>query len=59
MIIVWAFTQAPIALVTALREISMIAALMIGVIFFGERLTRTKMFAVAVTLCGVALLRLA
>lgn len=58
-IVVWAFTQAPIALVTALRETSMIVAVIIGVIFFGERFTRTKIFAVGVTLCGVALLKLA
>ena len=57
-IVVWAFTKAPIALVTALRETSMIVAVLIGVIFFGERFTRTNVFAVVVTLCGAALLRL-
>jgi len=58
-IVVWAFTQAPIALVTALRETSMIAALLIGIVFFREPLTKTKIIAVCVTLCGVVILRVA
>lgn len=56
---VWAFTQAPIALVTALRETSIIFALLIGVVFFGERLNLGKVVATFATLVGAALLRLA
>ena len=58
-IVVWAFTQAPIALVTALRETSVVFALLIGVLVFRERLDLAKVAATAVTLCGAVLLRLA
>ncbi len=58
-IVVWAFSQAPIALVTALRETSMIVALLIGIVFFREPVTRAKIIAVCVTLCGVIILRVA
>ncbi len=55
--VVWAMTQAPIALVTALRETSTIFALFIGVLFLKERLTIGKVVATVLTLCGVLLLR--
>lgn len=58
-LVVWAFTQAPIALVTALRETSIIAALLIGVFFLKERLDLAKVVATIVTLSGAILLRLA
>ena len=58
MLVVWAMTQAPIALVTALRETSTIFALFIGVIVLKERLSAMKTVAVALALAGVALLRL-
>ncbi len=57
-LVVWAFTQAPIALVTALRETSVIFALLIGVGFLGERLNLAKVAATAMTLTGAILLRL-
>lgn len=57
-IVVWAFTQAPIALVTALRETSIIFALLIGVYFLKEKLNLAKVFSVMVTLVGVFVLRL-
>lgn len=57
-IVIWAFTQAPIALVTALRETSIIFALLIGVFFLKERLDLTKVLSTMTTLLGVALLRL-
>ena len=54
----WAFTQAPIALVTALRETSIVFALLIGVFFLKERLDLMKVVSTMTTLLGVALLRL-
>ncbi len=57
-IAVWAFTKAPIALVAALRETSIVFALLIGVLVFGERLGPVKLGAVALTLGGAALMRL-
>lgn len=56
-LVVWAFLHAPIALVTALRETSIIFALAIGVGVMGERLDLHKVFSTAVTLAGAALLR--
>lgn len=56
-IVVWAFTQAPLALVTALRETSIVFALMIGVGLMGERLDLAKVLSTFVTLFGAALLR--
>ncbi len=56
-LVIWAFTQAPIALVTALRETSIIFAMLIGVFFFGERLGGAKIFATAAVILGVILLR--
>lgn len=58
-IVTWAFTQAPIALVTALRETSIVFALLIGVFFLKERLDLMKVLSTATVLIGVALLRLA
>ncbi|MFD2738877.1 EamA family transporter [Sulfitobacter aestuarii] len=57
--VVWAFTLAPIALVTALRETSIVFALLIGVCFFGERMNLAKLIATFATLAGAALLRMA
>ncbi|WP_281858746.1 DMT family transporter [Litoreibacter halocynthiae] len=56
-LVMWAFTQAPIALVTALREISIIFALLIGVLLMGERLSLGKVVSTMITLLGVVLLR--
>jgi len=58
-LVTWAFTQAPIALVTALRETSIIFALLIGVVVLGERLDLAKVAATMMTLMGAALLRFA
>lgn len=56
-LVIWAFTQAPIALVTALRETSIIFALLIGVFFLKERLDLAKLVSVAVTMAGAIILR--
>lgn len=58
-IVTWAFTQAPIALVTALRETSIAFALLIGVVVLKERLTRPKLLATGAIVIGAMLLRLA
>ena len=41
-LVTWAFTQAPIALVTALRETSIVFALLIGVLVLKEPLNLLK-----------------
>jgi drug/metabolite transporter (DMT)-like permease len=58
-IVTWAFTQAPIALVTALRETSIIFALMIGVFFLREKLDLAKVISTFFTLMGAIMIRLA
>ena len=57
-IAVWAMTKAPIALVTALRETSILFAVLIGVIFFKEKITRGKLMAAGLIVLGVALTRI-
>ncbi|WP_340107764.1 DMT family transporter [Pikeienuella sp. HZG-20] len=54
---IYAFTVAPIALVAALRETSIVFALLIGVFFLKERLNLVKVASTAITLIGAALLR--
>jgi drug/metabolite transporter (DMT)-like permease len=56
--VTWAFTLAPIALVTALRETSIIFALLLGVLVLQERLDLLKVAATALTLLGIGILRL-
>lgn len=58
-LVIWAFTQAPIALVSALRETSIVFALLIGVTVLGERLNLAKVASTMLTLLGAALLRAA
>lgn len=58
-LVMWAFTKAPIPLVTALRESSIIFALLIGVLVLREKLSLGKLTSTAITLIGVAMLRLA
>lgn len=57
LIVVWAMTIAPIPLVTALRETSILFAVLIGWLAFGERMDRTKAVAAALILAGVLLSR--
>jgi drug/metabolite transporter (DMT)-like permease len=56
-LVVHAFTQAPIALVTALRETSIIFALMIGVFVLKEPLNLAKVISTMLTVFGAVLLR--
>lgn len=56
-IAVWAMTAAPIALVAALRETSILFAVLMGWLFFGEPLRREKFIAATLILAGVALTR--
>lgn len=56
-IAVWAMTVAPIALVAALRESSILFAMLMGWWFFGERLGREKLIGAALILAGMMLTR--
>ena len=57
-IAVWAMTQAPIALVAALRETSILFAVLIGWLIMGDRMDRTKVGASILIIAGVAAVRL-
>ncbi|TYB81007.1 EamA family transporter [Maritimibacter fusiformis] len=57
-VVVWAMTQAPIALVTALRETSILFAVLIGWVLFGEPMGRGKLVAAGLVVSGVILTRL-
>lgn len=57
-IVIWGFTKAPIPLVSALREISVVIALIIGSIFLKERVTFLKSLSVLLIFTGVVLIKL-
>jgi drug/metabolite transporter (DMT)-like permease len=57
-LVIWSFTMAPIPIVTALRETSIIFALLLGVFVLKERLDLMKLFASITTLIGAGLLRI-
>ena len=57
-LVIWAFTQTPIALVTALREASIVLALLIGTFILKERVTRVKVVSAGVIIAGAAVLRI-
>jgi drug/metabolite transporter (DMT)-like permease len=56
-IAIWAFTQAPIALVAALRETSVLFAMLIAVFLLGERAGPRRWCAAALVTAGVLLIR--
>jgi len=57
-IAIWAMTKAPIALVAALRETSVLFAALIGFVFLGEPLIALRVLAGGLVLTGMVLLRL-
>jgi drug/metabolite transporter (DMT)-like permease len=57
-IAIWAMTIAPIPLVAALRETSILFALVIGVLWLGEKVTPLRAACVVTVLAGLAMTRL-
>ncbi len=57
-IAIWAFTKAPIALVAALRETSVLFALLIAIVFLKERAGLSRIVAALLIACGVVLMRM-
>ncbi len=55
----WAMTKAPIAMVAALRETSVIWGMLLGIVFLKERFSKYRMLAVLLVLAGTMLIRLA
>lgn len=56
-IVIWAMTMAPLALVSALRETSVVFAVLFGVVLLKERLDFVRLAAIAMTLVGTVMLR--
>ena len=54
----WAMTRAPIALVAALRETSVIFGALLAVLLLGERLSRTRWAAIAIVTAGAIAIKL-
>jgi drug/metabolite transporter (DMT)-like permease len=57
-IVIWAMTVAPIPIVAALRETSILFALMIGTLWLGERVTKVRAASILLVVAGLALMRL-
>jgi len=57
-IVVWAWTQAPVPTVAALRETSIIFALLIGTLFLKEKLNLLKITSIFVIFIGVLLIKM-
>lgn len=57
-IALWAMTRAPVALVAAVRETSVIFAAFIAAAFLNEKLTRRRLAATAAVLLGLTMLKL-
>ncbi len=55
---IWAFTMAPIALVAALRETSIVFAFFLGACFLKEKITILKFLSILLIVCGVIMLRI-
>jgi drug/metabolite transporter (DMT)-like permease len=58
-LILWSMTMAPIALVAALRETSILFGTLIAVLVLKERVTRARLIAVLIIAAGAAVLKLA
>jgi drug/metabolite transporter (DMT)-like permease len=57
-IVIWAFTKAPIPVVAALRETSILFALLIGMLWIGETVTKVRIASIVLVVAGLALMRL-
>ena len=56
-IVIWATTLAPLALVSAVRETSMIFAVLLGVFVLKERLNLARLASITITLLGAVILK--
>ncbi|MBO6637414.1 MAG: EamA family transporter [Roseitalea sp.] len=57
-IVIWAMTLAPMALVSAVRETSMVFAVLIGVLLLKERLDLARLASIGMTLIGTVMLKM-
>ncbi len=59
LIVVWAYSFAPAPYVLALREVSIVMASLLGIIYLKEPVTRLKITGIAFILAGILLIKLA
>ncbi|MCW5734741.1 MAG: EamA family transporter [Enhydrobacter sp.] len=59
LLILWVWSQAPVAPASALRDTSSIFALVIAIVWLHEPFTRLRLFAILLSVAAVPLLRLA
>jgi drug/metabolite transporter (DMT)-like permease len=57
-IVIWAMTIAPIPIVAALRETSILFALLIGTFWLGEKVTPVRIASILLVVAGLMLMRL-
>ena len=57
-IVLWACLHAPVAVVSSLRETSLLFAIILSAVLLKEKITVFKMIMIASILCGIFLLRL-
>ena len=57
-VVIWAMTQAPLALVSALRETGVVFAVVIGAIVLKEAVSLRRLASIATTLVVTAMLKL-
>jgi drug/metabolite transporter (DMT)-like permease len=57
-IALWAMTKAPIGVVAALRETSVLFAILMGAIFLKEPLGPVRVIAALLIVAGIAMMRL-
>ncbi len=57
-IAIWAMTHAPIALVAALRETSVIFAMLIAVYFLGENISRLRLLSALMAVAGAIAIKI-
>ena len=56
--VLWACLSAPVAVVSSLRETSVLFAVGLGVVFLKEKMTKFKIGIILTILCGIILLRM-
>jgi len=57
-VVVWGFTKAPIPMVSALRESSIVFAIFIGFFFLNEKISLAKIISITLIFVGVVGLRI-
>lgn len=56
--VLWACLHAPVAIVSSLRETSVIFAMILGVFLLGEQISRTKVIVILIMISGVIITRI-